>query len=426
MAKRIVNSQIKNLSAFFGLDLGYFIGGSFWLNGANIVIMIGGLFLSSLFSRVWPKDVYGQFSFLTFAFSFLTLTSLSGMTEAVFQGSIEKRYGVFTQAIKRIVLFSLFGSSALIIGSLYFFIRDNSNLGLAVFLAAFAFPFSSLAGVITAYYNGRGFFRTSSFISIGANLFSISLTAIALLVSGHFVIVALISTWSTAIFNIFLTILTFRRIENRKSDKKLLRLGMLMSLTSFIWLGLDYLDKLLIPLFLGFEQNAIYTFAILIPFQMQNFLKPLVTIGQTKISEVKEHDAKRVLFKKSLQFELVIVFIVASYIILCPFIFKVLYPDYKDAVLLSQIFALTLLYYPSNLFGSYLVKKRVFKRNFQASIINAFVSVSSLLLFLYLWGLIGAVISKVIVRIVQVLITQFVFWEEVEKKNSTFSPNNSL
>ncbi len=409
MAKDFLNSKIQQTSSLLGLDLTYFMKGGFWFTTSSVSSLVAGILLSALFARIWPKDMFGQFSFLMTALSFVSITALPGMTEAVFQASIEKKDAIFKDATKKVVLFSFLGTLILIGGSIYFFFKSNQNLAFAVFFASLAFPFSTLGSLVTAFYNGKKEFKASTFFATAANLFSVVMTAIALICFNNFVIVTIFSTWSTAIINIILTYRIFVNIKSLESDSKLIKLGFTLSGSQIVYIALDYLDKLLIPLFLGFEKNAVYFFAILIPLQIQGFFKMFIALGQPKISEVKSEKIRGVLFLKSIQLEMLITFIVLIYILACPYIFKLLYPSYHEAILLSQIFSLSLLYYPSNIYGSYLIKKRVIKWNVIATIIYGAVSFLSLLLFLYFWGLIGAIISKILSKIVQVVITQVVF-----------------
>lgn len=408
----------RNLSSIAGLDLDYFLKGGAWLTFSTVISAVGGIILSSLFARLWPPDVFGQFSFLMSALGFLAIFTLSGMAEAVFQGSIENKDGIFKEATKKVFAASIVGAVILIIGSLYFFLRNNPNLAFAALLSSVAFPFSALGGLCISFYKGKRNFRLASFMSVGANLFSVLMTAVALIWFRNFVTVALFSAWSTAIINIFLVIKTLRDLKTKKSDEKLLRYGFFTSITSFIWLGLDYADRFFIPLFLGFEKSAIYSFAIFIPTQIQGFFKSFVTLGQPKISTISDQDIKKALIVKSLQLEIVVAGVVISYIFLSPHLYRFLYPNYKGSVFLSQIFSLSLLYYPNNLFGSYLTKRRMIKESVVGTIIYAFFSFSSLLIFLYLWGLIGAVVSKIFSRILQIIITQFIFFRELGKRKS--------
>lgn len=413
-----MNNISNKLSVWLKLDLSYFVKGGFWLAFSTLASILGGILLSSLFARIWPKDVYGQYSFLVSALGFLSIFSLTGMKEAVFQGSIENKDGIFKRATRKVFLASILGTVILILGSIYFYSRDNSNLAIAVLLSSFAFPFSALGGLSISFHKGKKNFRLVSIMSIVANLFSILMTAAALIWFSSLVAVALFSTWSTAFINILFVFKTSKDSKNDKSDKKLLKYGFFASITGFIWQGLDYADRFFIPLLLGFEKFAVYTFAIFIPNQIQVFFKSLITLGQPKVTEISDRNIKKALISKSLQLELIIVAIVISYIFLAPRLYKFFYPDYSDSVFLSQVFSISLLLYPNNLFATYLTKRRLIRESVVGTVIYAFFSFGSLLLFIYLWGLIGAVFSKVFSRIVQMLINLIIFFREIQKRKA--------
>lgn len=418
MVKKYITIRIEHYSKILGLDLPYFIRGGFWLILSNVIGVIGGIYLSIVFARTWPKDVYGQFSFLTSMVGLIGVTTLTGMQEAVFQGSIEKLDGVFKKAIRRVFLASMLGALFLFFGFIYFFLRENPTLALSTLAASLAFPFYSLGGLVTSFYNGKRNFRQSSVVAICSNVFSIIVTSFALIKFGSLLFVALASNWSTAVINLFFSVKAVRETKNDKSDEKLLKYGYFMSFTNLIWLALDYADRFIIPLVLGFNALAVYSFAILIPLQLQNFFKVSISLGQPKIAMVKESDIKKTLIQKSLHLEVVILAIVALYIFVSPYIFKVLYPSYKESIFLSQIFALSLLYYPNNLFGSYLTRKRLIKESVFGTILFACASLGGLLLFIHLWGLIGAVISKLFSRLIQVCITQYIFFRELKRNQA--------
>ena len=423
MAKDFIDSKIQKFSNLVRLDVDYFISGGLWLTLSILFAGLGGIALSSLFARLWPKDVYGQYSFLVSALSFLSIFSLTGMQEAVFQGSIENKDGIFKEAARRVFVASILGTVILVLGSIYFYSRDNPNLALAVLLSSIAFPFSALGGLSVSFYKGKKNFRLVAIMSIGANLFSILMTAVALIWFRSFVVVALFSTWSTAFINILLVFKTLKDPKNNISDRKLLKYGFFASLTGFIWQGLDYADRFFIPLLLGFEKFAIYSFSIFIPNQIQAFFKSLVTLGQPKITEISDRNIKKALVTKSLYLEFLILIIVILYFFASPYVYRVLYPDYEESIFLSQLFAFSLLYYPSNLFGTYLTKKRLIRESVIGTLVFAVFSFGSLLLFIYLWGLIGAVISKIFSRILQVVITQFIFFRELRKEATAISTN---
>lgn len=92
--------MVKKLSSLLGLDLDYFIKGGFWLSLSTFLSLIGGVFLSVLFVRIWPKDVYGQFSFLMLALGFMSLTALPGMGRALTQAVAGRQRRTYKVAVK--------------------------------------------------------------------------------------------------------------------------------------------------------------------------------------------------------------------------------------------------------------------------------------------------------------------------------------
>ncbi|GEM_PF-5975439 len=409
---------IKKLSVLVGLDLPYFVKGGFWLFFSLVASTLGGIFLSSLFARTWPKDVYGQYAFLTAALGFLGLTTLPGIGQALVQAVSEGKEGTYRFATKILIKWSSIGVALLILGSIYFYLRDNQNLSLAVFLAAIAFPFNSALNLYSSYLNGKKDFKKMSIYSTASQLFSIFATAIVLWKFPNFILVALTATWSSALANLIFTLLTIPKIKNDDVDHSLLKLGMSLSASHVMTLGVDYFDRFAIPLFLGFNNNANYAIALIIPLQLQNFLKVSMNLAQPKLTEIKESRAKKILFYKSLLMEIPISIIVITYIILAPSIFDILYPSYQSAVHISQVFVVILMLYPSNLFGLYLIKKRAAGKALLSGIIYVIASVTSLLIFLSLWGLIGAVFSKIFSRIVQTIFTQIFFNSELAKASA--------
>ncbi|MEK9146998.1 MAG: hypothetical protein AAB639_02255, partial [Patescibacteria group bacterium] len=143
-------------------------------------------------------------------------------------------------------------------------------------------------------------------------------------------------------------------------------------------------------------------FAILIPMQIHGFLKVFTTLGQPKVAELGSKNLKRGLVFKSFQLEIIVIAIVAAYIIAAPTIFKILYPGYtEEAVVLSQIFSVSLLYYPGNVLALLFLRERQTKPVYQINVLYAFSTITALTILVPTFGLIGAVLAKIIVRFLQ-------------------------
>ncbi len=407
MEKSFLKSQVDKYSNLFGLDLPYFLHGGFWLAFSTLISFVGGIFLSALFARIWPKDIYGQFSFLMSALGFMSLTALPGMGQALTQSVAEGKDGTYKFAVRSVFRWSMIGFLLLVFGSVYFSFRQNPSLGLATFVSALAFPISSATSLSISFLTGKKNFKKVAIFSIIFQYSSLLATAFALWKFPSIILVALFSAWSTAIAGMILAYIAYKDIENNIMDEDMASLGMHLSLSQFFTISADYLDRFLVPLLLGFTNNAIYAFAILIPMQIHTFFKVLLGLGQPKIASISEKNLFGDLWKKSVQLEIPVLAIVGMYIVLAPVIFKILFPGYStSATFISQIFSLSLLYYPGNLLSLGLIKRRDTRSIYAMNIVYLAITVISLIILIPLFGLMGAVVSKVIVRSLQAA-TQF-------------------
>lgn len=402
--------MISKLSGILGLDLNYFIKGGSWIALSVFATTIGGIILSSLFSRFWPPDVYGQFSFLMSVLALMSFTTVPGLTPMVVQEVAKGNDGIYKEAIKLTLKWSLLGMSLLTFGSLYFYLRSNPSLGLAMFVSALVFPISACFNFFQPFLNGKKDFKNWASYSFIAQYSSIIATGIALWQFSSLVMVALFSAWSTAIINIILTFYSFKKVKNKKFNKKALTFGLNLSLGNLLTTVPDYLDKFLIPVYLGFTANATYAFAILIPNQIHNFFKIFLTLGQPKIAAISKTQLKKTLYKKVFQLEVLILAIVVLYLVSAPFIFDILYPSYKNsAVLLSQLFSLSLLYYPTNLLGIANIHVKSTENLYLGSIVQFVATILPFIILLPVFGLLGVVLAKIISRIIMIFFQIYMF-----------------
>ncbi|MBI2596279.1 oligosaccharide flippase family protein [Candidatus Daviesbacteria bacterium] len=402
--------MIYRLSNILGLDLNYFIKGGFWITLSLFATTIGGIILSSLFSRLWPSDVYGQFSFLMSVLALMSFTTVPGLSPMIVQEVAKGNDGIYREAIKIAFKWSLLGMSLLTFGSLYFYLRGNPALGLAIFVSALVFPISACFNFFQPFLNGKRDFKNWAFYSFIAQYVSIIATGIALWQFSSLVLVALFSAWSTAVINIILTLYSFGKVKNKRFDKKALKFGLNLSLGNLITTIPEYLDKFLIPIYLGFTANAVYAFAILIPSQIHNFFKIFLTLGQPKIAASSKIQLKKNLYKKAFQLEILVLSIVILYLLSAPSIFDILYPSYKNsAVFLSQLFSLSLLYYPTNLLGLANIHVKSTQSLYLSSIVQFVATILPFLILLPTLGLLGVVLAKIVSKIIMIFFQIYMF-----------------
>lgn len=404
------NNMYLKLQKYLGLDLNYFIVGGFWATISLVVATLSGIIISSLFAQYWPEDVYGRYSFLMTIIGFLSLIALPGMSQAVTQAAAEKRDSFFWIAYRIVFKYSLIGTFLLTLGSIYFHLRGNSPLSYLTLLCAFIFPLISTGNLYIANLNGRGKFDKAALYTVIGQFISLTITAAALIISGSLIIVSFLSLLSLSVVNLVLTFVTIKKSPiKQERHQDLVKLGVHQSFSQLFTISADYFDRILVAFLLGFSQNAAYAFALIFPMQIHNILKTFLTLGQPKIAGIDQKVLNKTLIKKSLQLELVVILVITFYILLAPQIFNILYPKYQNSIFISQIFALSLLYFPSNLLALNLIKLRKNKQVYLINISYNILTLITLLVFLPIFGLLGAALSKIISRLGYSLVIFYYF-----------------
>ena len=163
-----------------------------------------------------------------------------------------------------------------------------------------------------------------------------------------------------------------------------------MSALNYITL---YLDKILLFTFIGPAQLAIYSFAVLIPEQINNIAGNLNTLAIPKLTQKSREEIKANMMKKFWKLALLTGVIIVLYIIIIPYFFKIFFPKYLSSVTYSQVFILTLISFPASLIGATFQAKMMKKELYLSKVIVHF---SRIILFVILipiygiWGLITA------------------------------------
>jgi O-antigen/teichoic acid export membrane protein len=170
------------------------------------------------------------------------------------------------------------------------------------------------------------------------------------------------------------------------------------------------LDSILIFHFLGPIQLAVYTFSLKPVRVIQKPLQSLTKLTFPKVSEKKDDkDFKKSLPKKLLKFFLVLIPIVLVYILIAPKFYQLLFPKYTDAIIYSQVFALSLLLFPKGLLGQFLTAQNEKKKLYVINIITNSTKIILLLILLPIYGLWGAIVSLISLEIISLGIVSYFF-----------------
>jgi O-antigen/teichoic acid export membrane protein len=178
------------------------------------------------------------------------------------------------------------------------------------------------------------------------------------------------------------------------------------------------LDSILIFHFLGPIQLAVYTFSLKPVRVIQKPLQSLTKLTFPKVSEKKDDkDFKKSLPKKLLKFFLVLIPITAVYILIAPKFYQLLFPQYTDAIIYSQVFALSLLLFPKRLLGQFLVAQNEKRKLYIANIITNSSKIILLFILLPIYGIWGAIVSLISLEIINLIIVSYFYYYKKNYKN---------
>ncbi len=376
----------------------YLAKGGFWLTLGQIVSSASSFLLALAFANLLPKETYGIYKYILSIAGILAIPTLQGMGTAVTQAVARGYEGSLVPALKTKLRWGLLGGLASLILAGYYYYQGNAMLAISFLFSAAFLPIMDSFAIYDSLLQGRKLFDVSTKYYIISQIISIAslITAIFFTKNLFLILLAYFLPWTLMRF-IFLKITLKKFQPNTNQDPQTITYGKHLSLMGVIGTIANYLDRILIWHFLGAIEVAIYSFAVAIPQQIKSLLKCINILSLPKFSQRNIEEIEKNIWKKISLYFILLSLIVIVYIILAPFIFKLLFPAYLESVKYSQIFAISLII-PQMILYNVLI---AYKKIEEAYIFNTIGPISLIVFFFIgamLWGLWGIILAKVIHR----------------------------
>ncbi|OGZ45462.1 MAG: hypothetical protein A2756_00385 [Candidatus Ryanbacteria bacterium RIFCSPHIGHO2_01_FULL_48_27] len=422
---RLSEGISKPAQQFLKTDIRYLASGSFWLTVGKVASMGVAFVLSVLYARYLSKELYGDYRYILSVIGMFTVFSLSdigvAITRAVARGK--------TQAFRRgtaVMFFSSFGMTIATLGAAVFFgYRGTAPLAWGFAATALLIPFVEGLGTWHAYLDGKKQFRQKTIYNIASQIFygtCMTLTVVYIYMAHtppwiSLALLAGIYYLAHALPNIFLSLYVMRSVPASyapQEEQDAIRYGVHLSLIKIPTTIANYIDSVLLYTYLGGAQLALYSFALAPTEQIKALLGNAASVGFPKLSEktsTPEHMAnlKKTLPVKMLKASLLTSLIVILYILAAPLFFQIFFPRYTASVAYSQIIALSLAFFPLNIFGTALKAEGDLKKIYIFQVAPPIVQILLFLLLIPSFHLWGAVIGKVAGRLTNHLIQAFLY-----------------
>ena len=383
------------------MDMVYLARGSFWSIAGQVSASLIALTLSVAMAHYVPKDVYGQYKYVLAIISVLSAFSLNGIGTAVLQSVARGFDGALADSFRA----NLRWSFVIFIGTFalggYYLIAGNFILGLGILIGGSVTPFLGSFNLYSPFLSGKKeFARQAWYADFVTNI----IPAVALIVTAYVAPqpLPLIAVYFGT--NLAATAYAYWRTARKlhraatEHDPHMLSYGKHLSLIGILGGIAGNIDQLLLFHFAGATDLAIYNFATGIPDQMNGPLKTLDSMTQARFANRDEADIHSSIRNKMLWLFITSIIVIASYILLAPYLYTFLFPAYAVAIPYSQIYALSLFAMIASPAVSYLSAKKKVREQYIASASISVFQIIVMSIGVMYWGLLGLIIARVLTR----------------------------
>src|SRR3989344_736864 len=418
-----LKSTEKYLARFLKTDVVALASGSAWLIAGKIANLIITIAVSIIYARFLSKETYGGYRYILGIFGMLGIFALPGMSTSIVRSIARGHEGTF-RATSRLIFISCFAITIIGTGvAFYFGLTGRKGLGIGILVIAVLTPFIEGLGNWRGYYEGKQLFRTKTGWTTLGNIFHGFVMAVAVLIiyladfstSSALALLALVHGVATALPNI----LMHRKVTQAIPRDATIEGGSL-------WYGLHLsfagvpstiaysIDSFLLYSFLGPVSVAIYSFAIAPIEQLKALINSVADVAFPRLSITMATTAgkraiQQTLVQKIIRASLITLLIVGTYIALSPLLFSILFPQYREAVLPSQIFSLSLILIPISILDKTLKAEGDLTKVYVYNIVSPILLITALVILIPLYGIWGAIAGRIVGRIANFLFLYILF-----------------
>lgn len=397
MLKSKVIKILRWSEKYLKTDMVYFTKGSFWLMFGRTAALIFSLVTMYAFARWLPKETFGKFQYIDSTINIIAILMLPAMATAVIRAVAQGKEGVISLAAKTKAKWGLIGVFISLAVSGWYLWQGNSILGFSFLLASFLFPLPRIFNIYSAFWKGKQKFDIQNKYLIYINGLEAITFIPVLFLTNNLLFILPAYFVSRTIFRGIVFKLTLSRISNNKTDKETIPFGKHLTIMQALGVFADQIDKIIIWQFLGPVAVATYSFAK-IPIQKTHTLTPFVSLALPKLSQKPFETTKKGLLKKFFRFFLFSIPFALFLIAIIPLGYKLLFPNYIEAVPYAMALSLTLIFIPFSLLSTALTAAGKTKKLYLASFFTPTLKIILFLTLIPLYGIWGIILGFLITQ----------------------------
>ncbi len=392
-AERVLRWSEKYLKT----DMVYLAKGGFWLTLSQAVSVATGLILVIAFANLLPKEVYGNYRLVLSLAGVVAAFSLTGMGISVTQAVARGFDGILRTAVRVQLKWCVFLVIAAAAVASYYFLNGNRAVAYSLLIAGALSPIIESTSLYADFLTGKRDFRRSAIYTIIRNGVPVVALVGTIFLTENIILISLAYFLSHAATSGFLYLRTLSAYNpSRETDYSNIGFGKHVSLMNALSIAASHLDKILVFHYLGAVELAVYGIAFSLPAQMKIGTKILNTLALPKMSSASLHSIRSAIWQKTAKLFLGFGAIIAIYILAAPLVFRLIFPQYLDAVVVSQALALGYIFSPTLLFTDVFYAQKRQKDIYILKVVTSGARILLLLALLPPFGIWGAVYAFIL------------------------------
>ena len=392
-------------------DMLYLAQGGGWLLSGQIIASLSSFLLVIAFANLIPKETFGTYKYILSLTSILLIPSLPGINTALNMAAARNLDGTLILALKTRVRWGLLSSLASLGLSGYYFLNGNIDLVISFLITAIFLPFIDAFGIYGPFLNGKKDFKISTRYEAMVQIVSTGfLIGVIFLTENLFLILLTYFISWTLLRYIFFRLTVKKYVISKVEDPGAIAYGKHLSLIKILNTIASYIDRLFVFHFLGAIPLAVYSFAIAMPEQIKGAFSLLDTMAFPKFVGRDIEEIKVSFKKKAVRLFLLGVVVIGTYILVAPFIYKIFFPQYQEAVFYSQLFALSMLNLALFPATTALRAKKNVKGLYISNFVTPIFQIITMLVFILWQGLLGLIIARIISRFFGSFLDTYLFF----------------
>ncbi len=408
--KQKIYSLVKKSEKWTKTDMVYLAKNGSWIALSRSIGIISAFLLSIAYANLLPKETYGLYKYTLSIAGLLGIFSLPGINTSLIRSISLGHEGSFGKALKTKVKWGFLGLVVGLSVSGYYFFNGNLVIASGFLIASFFVPITEVFNISGCYLQGKKLFKTSAMVnSIKSILFAIAIVS-TIFFTKNIVLILLAFYFSTLIFQIAIYLYIFKKYKRNNSiDNSTISFGKHLSLISIIEKLAMHIDKILMWHLLGPAKLAVYAFATLPVIQLNSLLKIIPTLSFPKLTVQNRNELKKTLPQKTMKLLLLLIIPVIIYYTLAPLLFKLLFPEYLEAIKYSQIYSLSILTIPLGMFATTITAKAHKRYLYIIKTINPSIKIILYAMLIPAFGINGAIASFILANVINSQISFFFF-----------------